>query len=57
MGDVLNSSLIGGLSYHKIEFRFIPTENIYLKYWCGSVVRNNLLYSAEQVKVKGGDTF
>lgn len=49
-------SSLDSLSYHRIEFRFTPTENSCLKYWCGSVIRNNLLYAAEQVKVTENKT-
>lgn len=33
------------LSYHKLEIRFSPSQNISSRSWLGSYIRNNLLHA------------
>lgn len=40
------------LFYHRIDIRFTPVEDITLKYWPGSIIRNNLLYMARDIEVE-----
>lgn len=43
------------LSYHRLDIRIAATEDTYFDAWLGAVLRNNLLYAAEQVLIKEGN--
>jgi hypothetical protein len=37
--------------YHRFEIRMIATENVVFDAWTGAVIRNNLLYAADNVRI------
>ncbi|MDR2626826.1 MAG: hypothetical protein LBC40_02195, partial [Dysgonamonadaceae bacterium] len=41
--------LYGTCYYHRFEIRMIATDDVVLDAWTGAIIRNNLLYAAEQV--------
>ena len=41
----------GRMYYHRLDFRFSPVATVYPEAWIGAVLRNNLLYAAEQIPV------
>lgn len=45
--------LNGTLHYYNLQIEFMAKENVTIDVWSGSVIRNNLLYAAENVKVSG----
>lgn len=42
------------LTYHRFEVTVIPQKNIEIEGWLGAVIRNNLLFAAEQVITRDG---
>lgn len=42
------------LVYHRLEVCISPEKDVCIDGWLGAVIRNNLLYAAEQVTVEGG---
>jgi hypothetical protein len=47
MNDFLE--LYGRFYYHRFEIRMIASDDVVFDAWTGAVIRNNLLYAAEQV--------
>lgn len=39
------------LSYYRLDIRISTTEKTYFDAWLGAVIRNNLLYATEQIKL------
>lgn len=46
-------NLIGKLHFHELEVCITATQDVYLDGWIGAVLRNNLLFAAEKVKISG----
>lgn len=46
-------NLTGKLYFHELEVCITATEDVYIDGWLGSVLRNNLLYATEKVKISG----
>jgi len=40
------------LSYYRLDIRIVATEKTFFDAWLGAVIRNNLLYATEQVKLE-----
>ncbi|MDR0612494.1 MAG: hypothetical protein LBG45_03235 [Dysgonamonadaceae bacterium] len=44
--------LYSHIYYHRFEIRMIATGDVVVDAWTGAVIRNNLLYVAEQVYIE-----
>ncbi|MDR2773767.1 MAG: hypothetical protein LBC19_03310, partial [Tannerella sp.] len=42
----------GRFGYHRFEIRMIAVDNVVFDAWTGAVIRNNLLYAADKVRIE-----
>jgi len=40
------------MSYHRFDVQMTPIEDVVFDAWPGAVIRNNLLYAAEQIRIQ-----
>lgn len=52
MGSCFDVNLFDDFFYHILDVRFTPTDDIFLNYWPGSVIRNRLLYFSEKIEIE-----
>ena len=44
--------LLQNLSYHRYDVHISPTDDVAFKAWPGAIIRNNLLYAAEHIRIQ-----